>query len=123
MIGEQRLRRGQIEKASRTFLRAAALRPERAAAWRGLGYCLLRLGQPREALQAYGRTVAIGPTQPTDYLYGAVAALAIGDPDSTLVLLDALAQTHEDLSEPHRAMAADYRARAIAKRPGVAAAS
>lgn len=123
MIGEQRLRRGQIEKASRTFLRAAALRPERAAAWRGLGYCLLRLGQPREALQAYGRTVVIGPTQPTDYLYGAVAALAIGDPDSALVLLDALAQTHEDLSEAHRVMAADYRARALAKRPGVAAAS
>ncbi|MFN7966150.1 MAG: glycosyltransferase [Acidobacteriota bacterium] len=116
MIGEQRLKRGELDKACATFLRATNLRPDRAGGWRGLGFCLLKLGHAPQALQAYAQTARIGPTQPTDYLYGALAALASNEPEAALMLLDALEQAHDDLAEMQRQMAADYRVKAQALR-------
>lgn len=116
VIGEDRLKRGQIDKASETFLRATNLRPERAAGWRGLGFCLLKLGRPLPSLQAYVKTVGIGPTQAADYLYGTLAALAAGEPEIALTLLDTLDHAHRDMAPPQRQMAAEYRRKAQALR-------
>jgi GT2 family glycosyltransferase len=122
LIGDRRLRGGEIEPAIRAFARAAAIAPQRAPGWRGLGLGFLKAGCPQDASTAFANATRAELSQPTDYLYGAMAALAARKPERALELLAALDTAHRDLHPTQRAMAEEYRSKATVLRTALVSA-
>lgn len=114
LIGEHRLVAGQIDKAARSFERAARWQPSHAGGWRGWGLCLLKQGHLPAALRALLQALQIGPTQPSDYLYAAVAALSLGDGALVLELLRVGEKAHPETVATQAQIYADYRRKAEA---------
>ncbi len=82
---------GQTAEAAAQFRKVVQASPEMADAWEMLGVTLLELGQKKEAIQAFDRTIALDPTRPGPHL--------------ELATLYAL-EGRRDLAVPHAEVAA-----------------
>ncbi|MBL0215664.1 MAG: suppressor of fused domain protein [Myxococcales bacterium] len=55
----------RFSEAAERYEKAAAVFPGHALAWKGLGHCLLCLGQPHDATRAFDQAIGLAPSSAT----------------------------------------------------------
>jgi tetratricopeptide (TPR) repeat protein len=58
-LGVACMKAGQYDRARQILISVSQRRPENGAVWRDLGYCLLKLGDIDQAMQAYRKSVEL----------------------------------------------------------------
>jgi tetratricopeptide (TPR) repeat protein len=107
--------RGHRPIAARAYLEAAALLPDRAAPYLGLGRVELDGGRPAEALAAFEAALARAPNDPAALDGCARALLALDRRADAADLLDRLAIVHLEAGRDGEALATVERALELAE--------
>ena len=90
-LGAALLRRNEVERANRHFLKALRLRSREevsAVAQLNLGTAYLRLSQIDEAIQRFNEAIELNPTDPRGYNSRGYALLLKGEPDHRRAIAD-----------------------------------
>ena len=90
VVGNEQMRRGELDAANASFVRATVLAPDLVHAWGALAKLELRQNRPGLALQHAERAVELQPDEPAWRLYQARAMKRQGDPEGALLVLTAL---------------------------------
>ncbi|MBL0215561.1 MAG: suppressor of fused domain protein [Myxococcales bacterium] len=69
----------RFSEAAERYEKAAAVFPAHPLAWKGLGHCLLCLGQPHDATRAFDQAIGLAPSSATALWGGAVAHGEVGN--------------------------------------------
>ncbi len=69
----------RFSEAAERYEKAGAVFPVHPLAWKGLGHCLLCLGQPHDATRAFDHAIGLAPTSATALWGGAVAHAELGN--------------------------------------------
>ena len=77
-------------QAAEVFREALDKDPERADAWRGLGYVLRKQGHGSEARTAYEKALGLAPTDPETLLGLGETYVSVGRKDDAKMLLERL---------------------------------
>ncbi|HWP67554.1 MAG TPA: tetratricopeptide repeat protein [Candidatus Limnocylindria bacterium] len=78
------------EQAETIYHEALERDPDRADAWRGLGYVLRKRGQPSEARAAYEQALALAPSDGEALLGLGETYVAVGRMDDATMILERL---------------------------------
>lgn len=100
---------GDLEGATRAYVRATELEPEASGAWSMLGIVALQTGKPNEAVAPLERAVAIDPDVPGNHVNLGNALRGVGRADEALAsyrtavkLDESLAAAHNNIGNVHR---------------------
>ena len=97
--GRNEANMGNWEKASELFRQAVKADPKHHAAYNMLGYALRKLNKPKEALEAYNRSLALKPDYAPALEYRGVAHLALKDRKAAMADYQALVKLGYPLAQ------------------------
>jgi tetratricopeptide (TPR) repeat protein len=101
-VAKARLQQRRLEEAGALFLRATALDPSLADAWKGLGYCRHRAGELEGARDAYRRAAELDPGDDRNVANLALVLVELGDREGARAELARLEERGSEHAEAVR---------------------